>query len=373
MREMYVVTWNVHGMKDVDRMKDASESMRKKDVCIVVFTETHFDNHDCPEFDAIASKFGYKCFHVTRLMRRFDNGSGGVTIMVDERLKSRFIKESQNEDLIWVCVEFENEKVFVGGAYLVPPSSTRTHKAKELVTEIGGDVARFCLEGQVILAGDWNCKVGQLESTARERVFARKSVSTTHDERGKRMIELMNASDAVVLNGVQETSAQFTCKVARGEGIDDYLAVSCALVDRTSEMEYWDEKESELQSDHVAIACRIKMKKVVCLQRKEKREKRKTFQVVGKVRSWKFWYWLSEICDKNMEEVMEKMMREEQDVEACWSVLKKSIVDVLEIGRKKAKRKKEEEGEELREMKKELETLKRRSAALTSSRSDSRS
>ena len=33
------------------------------------------------------------------------------------------------------------------------------------------------------------------------------------------------------------------------------------------------------------------------------------------------------------------VMREEQDVEACWSVLKKSIVDVLEIGRKKAREK----------------------------------
>src|SRR3954470_6125890 len=121
------------------------------------------------EFDSNASKVGYKGFHATRLMRRFDHGSGGVTIMVDERLKSRFIKESKMEDLIWVCVEFEHEKMFVGGAYLVPPSSTRTHKAKELVTEIGGDVARFCLEGQVILAGDWNCKVGKLESTGRER------------------------------------------------------------------------------------------------------------------------------------------------------------------------------------------------------------
>ena len=99
------------GMKDVDRMKDAIESMREKDVGIVIFTETHLDNHDCPELDLIASKFGYKCFHVTRLMRRFDNGSGGVTIMVDDRLKSRFIRESKWEDLIWICVEFENEKI----------------------------------------------------------------------------------------------------------------------------------------------------------------------------------------------------------------------------------------------------------------------
>ena len=338
MREMYVVTWNVNGMKDVDKMRDAIESMRRKDVCIVVFTETHFDNHDCLEFDVIASEFGYKCFHVTRLMKRFDNGSGGVTIMVDERLKSSFIRMSELEDLIWICVEFENEKIFVGGVYLVPPPSSRILKAKEIVMEIGRDVARFCLVGQVILAGDWNCKVGQLESIARERVFDRTSVSKRVDERGKKMIELMNASDVVVLNGVQETSAQFTCRAARGEGIDDYFAGSCALVERA---EYWDESESGHKSDHVAIGCRIKLKKVVCLQRKEKKEKRRTFQVVAKVRSWKFWYWLSDICDKNMEDVIEKM-KEGQDVETCWRVLKQSIVDVLEIGRKKAKRKKEE-------------------------------
>jgi len=99
-------------------------------------------------------------------------------------------------------------------------------------------------------------------------------VSNRVDKRGKKMIELMNASDVVVLNGVQETSAQFTCRAARGEGIDDYLAVSCALVERTSEVEYWDERESKLKSDHVAIGCRIKLKKVVCLQRKKKTKKK---------------------------------------------------------------------------------------------------
>ena len=37
MREMYVVTWNVHGFKDVDRMKDAIESMSKKNVSSRVY------------------------------------------------------------------------------------------------------------------------------------------------------------------------------------------------------------------------------------------------------------------------------------------------------------------------------------------------
>jgi hypothetical protein len=80
-----------------------------------------------------------------------------------------------------------------------------------------------------LLAGDWNCKVGTEESIAQEKVFLRESVSEIADARGKRMIELLNLSDVVVLNGVQETKAQYTCRATPGDGIDDYIAVSYAL------------------------------------------------------------------------------------------------------------------------------------------------
>ena len=101
--------------------------------------------------------------------------------MVDECLKSRFMKESEREDLIWICVELENEKLYVGGVYLVPPSSSRAWKAVDLVEEIGQDVALYSRTGHVIVAGDWNCKVGTQESLAREKVFERKSVSECVD------------------------------------------------------------------------------------------------------------------------------------------------------------------------------------------------
>jgi hypothetical protein len=68
------------------------------------------------------------------------------------------------------------------------------------------------------------------------------------------MVELLNLSDVVILNG----SAQHTCKAVRGDGIDDYLAVSCTLVERTSEMQYWE--LGEFETDHIAIACKIKLK-----------------------------------------------------------------------------------------------------------------
>lgn len=60
----------------------------------MTWIETHFDLRESTEFSSIAREYGYKCFSITRLMRRFDDGSGGVTIMVEENLKCREVRRS---------------------------------------------------------------------------------------------------------------------------------------------------------------------------------------------------------------------------------------------------------------------------------------
>ena len=132
-------------------------------------------------FEKIADKNGYKTYSITRWMRRFDKGSGGVTIMVDKQLRSREIRKSKLEDLMWVEVDVGREKIVIGGAYLVPESSSRGRKAEQLVEEIGRDVARFALEGEVMIAGDWNCKSGG-PSLAREKEYVRANTSFRTDE-----------------------------------------------------------------------------------------------------------------------------------------------------------------------------------------------
>ena len=125
-------------------MKDAIDDMRKGDVHIVIWTETHFEQKHSIDFEKIAQERGYNTYSITRLMRRYDTGSGGVTIMVDKQHTSREMRRSELEDLIWVRVEVGREKMFVGGVYLVPGSSTRKGKAREIIEkEIGGDIARF--------------------------------------------------------------------------------------------------------------------------------------------------------------------------------------------------------------------------------------
>ena len=108
-----------------------------------------------------------------------------------------------------------------------------------------------------------------------------------------------------MLNGVQKARAQYTCRAARGDGIDDYIAVSGALVERTSELEYWI--ENQVESDHVAIGCSIKLRMKSGFVKKEtEKNERVNFKMVRDNRSWKFWYWLSDICDEKMENVMDE-------------------------------------------------------------------
>ena len=90
------------------------------------------------------------------------------------------------------------------------------------------------------------------------------------------MMSLLNLSEMVVLNGIQAKEAQFTCKAARGEGIDDYVAVSCGLVERMSEIEYWKNDES----DHVAIACKLNMKKEKKTEEENEEKKKICFKIV---------------------------------------------------------------------------------------------
>jgi hypothetical protein len=155
---------------DDDLMRDAVEIMRRKQAHIVIWTETHFEQKHSLAFEEIAEKKEYRTYSITRLMRRFDKGSGGVTIMVDKQLQSREMRRSELEDLIWVRVEIGKERLFIGGTYLVPEASSRCRKAEQMVEEIGRDVARFALDGEVVVAGDWNCNREISITSARERV-----------------------------------------------------------------------------------------------------------------------------------------------------------------------------------------------------------
>ena len=358
------MTCNTKRLIDNDCMKDVVEEMRKKRVHIVIWTETHFEEKHSIEFDKIAQERGYNTYSITRLMRRHDYGSGGVTIMIDKQYNSREVRKSKLEDLIWVRVEVGGERVFVGGAYIVPVTSSRRRKAREIVEEIGIDVARFTMEGQVVVAGDWNCKIGRIASVARGREYDRRNMSSRTDTRGRRIVKLMNESDMVILNGIRGSIARDTFDGPKGRGVIDYIAVSVGVVDKASNIEYWSEMRDLVHTDHCALACTIKMGSSGegngARGRGEKKME-KGYSIVGREKSEQFWAWLRAEGEERMEGVVEQMKGAQGDVEKCWEALKDGLIGILNEGKTEAKRnnrRKRKKGREEEKIDEELKELK---------------
>ena len=96
MKELKILVCNVHGIRQrrgqEDRMLEVVEEAKRQKRQVVVLTETHFDVDDSSRFAEIAEKSGFATFSVTRVMKRFDSGSGGVTIMVDLSIRAKEVK-----------------------------------------------------------------------------------------------------------------------------------------------------------------------------------------------------------------------------------------------------------------------------------------
>ena len=115
--DLGVLVCSVHGVRQhqgqEDRMIEGVEEARRQKKQIVVLTETHFDVADSIRFYEIAEQNGYASFSMTRTMKRFDSGSGGVTILVDMKIRAKEVRKSTLEDLLWVCLEVGKEKLYV--------------------------------------------------------------------------------------------------------------------------------------------------------------------------------------------------------------------------------------------------------------------
>jgi len=242
---------------------------------------------------------------------------------------------------------------------------TRKGKAQELIQEISGDIARFTQEGQVVVAGDWNCKIGRLASIAGGREFDRRNTSHKYDARGRQMVKLMNRSDMVILNGIRGSTVQDTYDGPRGGSVNDYIAVSREAVDKTSNIEYRAEMKNLPHTDHCGLGCTITLKGNGEVKNGHSKEtgvkaEKVGYSIVGRVRSEQFWAWLEEEGEGRMQEVVEQMKTVKGDVEMCWEALKDGLIGVLHEGRKEAKRmnRKRKEGREIEGIEGGLKELK---------------
>ena len=204
------------------------------DICVV--TETWFkEGKSEGDMRSTMNKNKYQWFSRERKKQKARSGEGGVGILVKKKLgETKLVKISKEYEMMWIEIHNGSEKLYISAVYINPAGSPRVVDSTQQLAELEADVLEFSKKREVIVMGDFNARIGILESSiikkGERRVFPRESVDWKVEgiarERGRQLVESMNACNMIILNGI-DTKSKFTCQNRyRGESIIDYIIVS---------------------------------------------------------------------------------------------------------------------------------------------------
>jgi len=105
-------------------------------------------------------------FSRERQKQKARSGEGGIGIIVKKSIgKSKVIKVSKLYEIMWIEVIREEEKIYLAAVYMSPESSARGIDSSLQFAELETDIIKFSKEGQVIVMGDFNARIGNQESS----------------------------------------------------------------------------------------------------------------------------------------------------------------------------------------------------------------
>jgi hypothetical protein len=162
--------------------------LMKLDICAVV--ETWFKKGEGKQkMEGALRSLNYEWLGKDREGRR----GGGVGFLVKKGLKVRVAKTSRAEGILWVEAVDGEGKFFLAVVYRAPGTVPKVSEInQELMDELSDDITFFQEQGRVCVLGDFNSRIGELESKVnegregeREKVFKRKSKDKKIDKGGR--------------------------------------------------------------------------------------------------------------------------------------------------------------------------------------------
>ena len=230
------------------------------DVCVVTETWLKEEEHTA---EVVFQQSGYDWIGVERKGKR----GGGIGVLVRKGLEWEKVKED-SDNVLWVRVKGIG---YVAAVYLPPTGrGTTVTEVTRVLRQIAMDAKKFGADSQVVVAGDFNARIGELKNeVAKEEARERKSQDKVVDARGKRLMKLMNKAGLYVVNGVKE-EADFTFEHANGEGAS---VIDLIWVSESAEVgtcEEWSEASCCI-GDHSLVAVDIqgRIEEVEVKKRKE--------------------------------------------------------------------------------------------------------
>lgn len=264
--------------------------------------------------------------------QRSYSGDGGVGMLVAKKLgKARVVKRSKNFDCLWVRLDVGG-KLFIAIVYAPPARSSTGLRLEDLLLELESDIMGYRGQGNVIVMGDFNCRVGGLVSKVGNKIYPRVSSDNKIGTGGRGLVETMNNLGMVIMNG-RDGGGEFTFRSESGKSVIDYIFLSEGLIPGDGEggrdlfyepksIKVWEEYEAQ-RGDHKLITLTLNHAQEIKTEpqrgQRENGEGRKSWRRKGIGGSW-------EILRGALEQDLPERKEGTTGVEERWAEVKAALV-----------------------------------------------
>lgn len=214
--------------------------MEEHDICL--FSETWLPNDD---------KIGLPSFwdfHFTRVKKsKHGRFSGGISAFVKKKIKNGIKVISMAEGFLWLKIDKDvfalRNHMFLCAAYIPPQYSKSAFSLNvDYFKELSQSIAKFSMEGDIILTGDFNSRVGSSidvshkcfedldkflppSSTVNSDLPSRSTCDSVQNQYGKNLVKLCHSFNLYVANGRTpgDMLGNFTCYTPRGPSVVDLV------------------------------------------------------------------------------------------------------------------------------------------------------
>ena len=274
-KRLSILSWNVHDIMD----QTLGSKTNQKEFCDITSSGTIF----ClQETKSDVQMPNYMCFNKLRPSSR----SGGLTIGVHRSI-SDLVKEipTSYDDILAISIPssltgFKKDLALIN-VYDSPPQSSYKIKQRAAGNDVDTleqliDFVAKLENKSIFLVGDFNARTGRLNSGSSENdigqnfddnlrrsypssLTKRASRDTMLNERGSRLLELMESCNLTILNGstLGDIMGEFTSFQYNGASVVDYMAASPNIVGNIDNL-----KVSTITpfSDHAPLLCSLQPK-----------------------------------------------------------------------------------------------------------------
>lgn len=238
----------------------------------MAITETWFKGEEGNELMKSKLSGQYLWIGKERKNQRGKRGSGGVGLIMSRKVGDPVLLQSSIEGVMWVQVKTGID-IILGVVYIPPAGAPEGKRFQDSLLELESELTKFSSLGEVILLGDFNCRIGNATSyilskdaeeveSKLERASEDCEVPSYAKARGNLLAATMNACRVIILNGL-DGKCPFTCHNSNNQGssVIDYICLSTSLFPLfiKGTFRVHDDYDIAKLSDHRLVSCSLKI------------------------------------------------------------------------------------------------------------------